>query len=482
MVAAASRRKEPDRLRRSCRLETADDSSAGIDKHWRANRKVFQLGLAGYQPLILYIGAIIACILSIAWKPQIALYYVVPLLPMQTARYWLHAYPLGEKLVDFSILSVLIGVFLHTERPIFAKSSLNKLLIFFFLFTYFSLWQGAFYLDAPLPYSISDPRFSEWKNFIEMMLFFFVAAATIRTQKQVAIVIGLMCLSVLMVNRSYHSTIGDRDFSQFSYALRDAGPLGFAGENGMAAFQAEFAVFLIVLAAFVKKWIWRAAIWGVACTCIYSLLYTLSRGGYLGFLVGLLVLGLIKDRKFLLILFALLLTWQAIVPNAVRERVFMTYSQGQGLDSSAQDRVSIWEDAMQVIQRDPAFGSGFNSYAYMGRVNDYKDTHNYYVKVLLELGAVGLLLFLSILVICWKMTWQLFRNSKDSFLSGLGCATFVMLCTAAIVNFFGDRWSYLQVNGFFWVLLGLVARSMILTQQDMAAGESQPESFACVTT
>jgi hypothetical protein len=99
------------------------------------------------------------------------------------------------------------------------------------------------------------------------------------------------------------------------------------------------------------------------------------------------------------------------------------------------------------------------------------------VKVLLELGAVGLLLFLAMLGICWKMTWRLFRNSKDSFLSGLGCATFVMLCTAAIVNFFGDRWSYLQVNGFLWVLLGLVARSMLLMQHDMAAGESQPESF-----
>ena len=396
---------------------------------------------------------------------------------MQTVRYCLHAYTLGEKLVDFAMLSVLIGVFLHTERPVFAKSPLNKLLIFFFIFTYFSLWQGALYLNGPLPYSIFDPRFSEWKNFVEMMLFFFVAAAAIRTPKQIAIIIGLMCLSVLIVNRSYHSTIGGRDFSQFSYALRDAGLLGFAGENGMAAFQAEFAVFLIALAAFVKRWIWRAAIWGVAFTCIYSLIYTLSRGGYLGFLVGLLALGLIKERKFLLILVALLLTWQAIVPNAVRERVFMTYSHGQGLDSSAQDRVSIWEDAMEVIQQDPVLGSGFNSYAYMGRVSDYKDTHNYYVKVLLELGAVGLLLFLAMLGICGKMTWRLFRNSKSSFLSGLGCATFVMLCTAAIVNLFGDRWSYLQVNSFLWVLLGLVARSMLLMQQDIAVAESQPESF-----
>jgi hypothetical protein len=33
------------------------------------------------------------------------------------------------------------------------------------------------------------------------------------------------------------------------------------------------------------------------------------------------------------------------------------------------------------------------------------------------------------------------------------------------VNLFGDRWTFLQVNGFFWVLLGLTARGLENTRQ-----------------
>jgi len=42
----------------------------------------------------------------------------------------------------------------------FAKTPMNKLLIFFGIFCYVQLWRGSFFLDTALPLSISDPRFS----------------------------------------------------------------------------------------------------------------------------------------------------------------------------------------------------------------------------------------------------------------------------------------------------------------------------------
>lgn len=426
---------------------------------------MLRLGLAGYQPLVLYIGAIVAFLLSIVWKPRIGLYYLVPLLPMQTVRYWLHAYPFGEKLVDVLLLGVLIGLFIHAERPIFASARMNAILILFVALTYLSLWQGAFYLGGPLPLSYLDPRFSDWKNYVEMMVFFFVAAAAIRTPKQMMILVALMCVSVLMVNRANHSTISGRDYSQFSDDLRDAGPLGYAGENGMGAFQAEFAVFLIGMAAFVKRRLLKIGIWLVAFTCIYCLVFSFSRGGYVGFLIGVFILGIVKERKLLVALLVILVAWQSLVPTAVTERVLMTYQDGQ-IDSSAGERVTIWQDALQVIREEPVFGTGFDTYKFMGRVGPYNDTHNYYLKILLELGFVGLLIFLCVLGVAAGMSWRLFRRAKDPFLSSLGCAFFSMVVCAIVVNFFGDRWSYLQVNGFLWVLLGCTARGLVMVKQD----------------
>src|SRR5713226_2050746 len=259
-----------------------------------------------------------------------------------------------------------------------------------------------------------------------MLVLFYVAAAVIRTPKQMSILIVLMRLSILQINRTYHSTVGDRDFSHFSYDLRDAGPLGYAGENGMGAFQAQMAVFLIGLAAFVKRRLTKWGLWLVAATCVYSLVLTFSRGGYLAFLTGLLVLGIIKERKLLILLAVILLSWQSFVPNAVTERVLMTYEEGQGLDHSAGERMTLWEDAMQVIGSNPVIGTGFDTYKFMGRVGDFGDTHNYYVKVLVEMGVVGLFLLLYLLGSLCRMCWQLFRRARNDLLGSIGAAGFAL--------------------------------------------------------
>jgi|SRR5579859_149917 len=429
-------------------------------------------GFSTYGPVFIYAGAIVSFTLSIAWRPQVGMYFLVPLLPMQTARYWVHEFPLGEKLVDVLLLGIVIGLIIHNKSPRILPSPLNKILIIFFAVTYFALWEGSFFVHAPLPLSLDDPRFSDWKNYVEMMLIFFIAASAIRTPKQMTLIISLMILSVVVVNRNYHSTVGGRDFSQYSDSLREAGPLGYAGENGMGAFQSEMAIFFIGLACFVRKVIPRIVLWGVAMSSVYCLLLTFSRGGYLGFLVGLLVLGIIRERKLLFVLAILLVSWQSLVPNAVRERVLMTYQQGEGLDASAEERVTIWQDAVDVITRNPLLGTGFDTYAYMGRVGDYKDTHNYYLKVFLELGLIGLAVFLWELRTVGKMTWQLFRASEDPWLSGLAGAFFAMLFCAVVVNFFGDRWTYLQVNGFFWVLVGLISRALFILKEEQTVGEA----------
>ena len=434
--------------------------------------------LHGFVPLGIYLGAIGAFLLSIFWKPEIGLYYLVPLLPMQTVRYWIHAFPLGEKIVDVLLLGVLIGLFFRAERPLFISSPLNKVLLVFVGFTYLSLWQGAFYLGTALPLDPADPRFSDWKNYVEMFFLFFIAAAAIRKPRQIAIMIALMCFSVLVVNRSYHGEVGDRDFSHYSDELRDAGTLGYAGENGMGAFQAEFAVFLLGLAGVIEKRYIKLGLWAIAVTCIYCLALTFSRGAYLGFLVGLLILGLTRQRKFLVVLAILLVSWQSFVPGAVRDRILMTYSDNQGLESSAQERVTIWQDAETVIDHDPIFGTGFDTYKFMGRVGPYQDTHNYYIKVLLELGAVGMLIFLCLLGAAWRTSWRLYRAAEDPMLKALGAAVLAMVACAMVVNFFGDRWSYLQVNAFFWVLLGLAARGYLLIPQAHTAPGAETSDLA----
>jgi len=149
----------------------------------------------------------------------------------------------------------------------------------------------------------------------------------------------------------------------------------------------------------------------------------------------------------------------------VRERVFMTYAEGEGLESSGATRVALWEDAWQIIQANPLLGTGFNTYGYLNRVESYKDTHNLYLEILVETGIVGLLVFLWLLMKAYHQGHKLFRSSSDPFLASLGFAFAAYMVTVAVVNIFGDRWNYLEVSGYLWILLACVVRGHLLIQE-----------------
>jgi O-antigen ligase len=422
------------------------------------------LGLEPYVAMVLYLSAIAAFGLSIFWKPQVGLYYLIPLLPLQTVRDRLIDLPLGNKLVDIILLGVVLGAMAKGGFK-FVQTPLNRLLLAYGVFCYIQLWRGSFFLNSALPLDIGDPRFSDWKNYMVLFILFAIVASTIKDVKQIKIVVLLMCAAVFLVDKGFYGTMSGRDLSHFSYEVRDGGPLGYAGVNGVATFEAELMLFVMGLAAYLKK-SWKLAAWGLLVFSGYCLLFSFSREAYAGILVGAFLLGLMKQRWLLLALLVFLMSWQSLVPTSVQERVLMTYDTNeQALDTSAQDRVTIWNDAMNLFQQNPAVGIGFDTYKYLHRVTIYTDTHNYFLKVMVETGVVGLLFFLWLLM---KMSWmgfRLFRTAEDPFLKSLGLAFCVVMACVFVVNFFGDRWLYLSVNGYLWVMMACVVRAQIIVDE-----------------
>src|SRR5438270_456765 len=85
---------------------------------------------------------------------------------------------------------------------------------------------GSFVIGAPLPLWFSDPRLSDWKNYMVMPLIFLIAVNAITTKKQMQTLLVLMCLSVILLDRSFVNLMSGRDMSSFSYDMRDAGAMG----------------------------------------------------------------------------------------------------------------------------------------------------------------------------------------------------------------------------------------------------------------
>ena len=423
------------------------------------------LGIENLLPWTLYLGMWVAFGVSALWRPSVGLYVLAFALPMQTGRYKIHGFFMGSQFVDLLMLGVVLGLLHHGEQ-LFHSLRANRILLVSAVFLYLSLWQGAFFTDAPLPYWISDPRFSNWKNYTEMFFLAALVGSTISTRKQVALLIAFMCLSVLVVNRNYYSLLSDRDLSRFSYDVRDPGLLGYAGVNGFAAFEAIFCSFLLGLLAFKQKLSVRFGLLIVFCTGIYCLLFAFSRGGYVGILCGMLTVGLMKSKKLLLVVVFIVFSWQTLLPISVQERISMTTggSSGGELDHSSAERITLWRDAIGMFERNPVTGTGFDTYEFMGRVGDYKDTHNYFIKVLAETGIVGFGIFLLLLKNLFSSGWQLYRLAEDPFWSALAVGFTAATVCAIVLNFFGDRWTYQQVDGYLWILLGVVFRGLIVHQ------------------
>jgi putative inorganic carbon (HCO3(-)) transporter len=325
------------------------------------------LGLEGILPLTLYIAMFAAFLASVFWRPAIGLYLLVLTLPLQTGRYKLHEFFLGAQFLDILLLGTILGVMVKRQEVI-PKTPWTKFFLVLTIFYYISLWEGAFFMDVPLPIWITDTRFSEWKNYVEMFLLALVVPSVIKEKLEIRNLIIVMCFSVLVVNRSYISLMSERDLSHFSYEVRDAGPLGYAGVNGLAAFEAMFISFLIGIYASIKKIAARIGILALLSTCGYCLLYSFSRGGYFGILVGMLVVGFLRMRTLLVLAALLVIGWQVFLPTSVQERITMTTgdaAEGGQFDSSAQTRLVLWQDAIALFKRNPLTGTGFETYEFM---------------------------------------------------------------------------------------------------------------------
>ena len=432
-------------------------------------------GLEGYLGLALYMTALVMLAWA-AWKrPVAALYLLVPLIPLQTLRYRLQAYPLGDNIVTLALLVTAFGLW-RQKRPVFGWTPWNAHLGVYVLFTLVSLCAGSFYLNLPLPFlSWSDPRFAEWRDYMMMPLLLVLTASAVEDKRQMKTLLLLMCLGTFALNKSFWGTVSGRDYSVYSDDLREAGGMGYAGVNGLAAFEAQFAAFAIALAGFEPRRLLRWGCYALAAFSSLCLMYSLSRAGYAAFGAGWLFLGLFHRRWLLVLLVVFGLTWTAVVPPAVKSRVEMT-SNGNELDHSSETRVTLWSDAMRLFNNNPVFGTGMNTYAYMNRVGTYRDTHNYFLKMLVETGMLGLALFLLLLA---RFVWSgltFFWRAQDPLTRSLGLGLGAWMACALAANFFGDRWSFLQVNGYLWVLAGLAARAWALEQESPDAAENQHET------
>lgn len=402
-------------------------------------------------------------LVSLSGRPLYGFYYMIPFLPYRTMRDHFLDYPLGANALTILVLAVIIGALIHGKK--LPKSKLYITWLVFGIYLYLSMWLGVALSNAPAPLWLSDVNFVTWKDYMVIPLIFAAAGMVIEDRKAIRIVVILTAITLIFIDRSSLFESMSRTWTNFDEDKRGGGPLAF-GSNQTAAFLVQFAMFFWGFVQFAKRKKVKLAGYLLAAITILAAMYTFSRAGYLAILFSVFILGILKDRKLLIVLGVFLLIWQSVVPTAVRERVNMTQNSNGQLEASAQERVDLWENAERSILQSPLVGGGFATFQLGEHVDNLKDTHNWYVKVLVETGIVGLIIAFVLLAQMLALSYRLFKRTSDPLYQGLGLGLLLAICACIVSNCFGDRWTYLEITGLLWVLVSAAIRAEQLSKSE----------------
>lgn len=212
----------------------------------------------------------------------------------------------------------------------------------------------------------------------------------------------------------------------------------------------------------------RVVVGGMIGAMLVALLYTLSRGAWIGLMAGLAVIGLWKTRRASVrvrVLSFALMGLALILGMILWPSLWQRILSGENI----QNRVAIWKGAYKMFRARPVWGWGIGTFAlYFPRFRpwDYwlhgveihvRHAHNEYLEILSEIGGIGLVVFLVLLGMFFRCGWSVARRGSDRELNhwmmGL-CAAMVGTLVHSVVSV-SLRWTSTGV--LFWMGLGLGA-------------------------
>jgi putative inorganic carbon (hco3(-)) transporter len=224
-------------------------------------------------------------------------------------------------------------------------------------------------------------------------------------------------------------------------------------------------------------------------SCMFAVVGTYSRGGFLSLSGAGLTYVLLQKRRFAalasVITVVLLLLAVVPIPDAylARLRTIQTYEQVG--EDSALSRPHFWKVGMRMVADNP-FGIGLKQYEFaydkydflQGRFGRSRAVHNSHVQVLAELGYMGEAawagLFIYAFISCIRVRARSKSERLDSKTSRFLFTTANGLLTSMTGFLIGGTFLSLALNDLTWLTFGMVAALDRMSVRLCAEGVAQP--------
>lgn len=406
------------------------------------------------------------------------LYLFLFLLPLQNIQVgYLPKLPGGLNFLNVGFLLALIAAW-RIHGHLAKWSSLHRWVWAYLGYCCFSLMVGF----SLVPTADAMGRINVLKDSMIGVLLLFVVEKSVTdwsSMKRILLAMILPLPYMLRVTWSQHASVAGYSYND---DLRIQGTFALLGANEFASFCVTMALVLfgILIATKLSK-IWRTLlILGIACM-VMGVLWAYSRTSYVTILLGAAVIVLLWQGRFKLVvpvLLALLIV-PPLLPHSVTERFNDTHVEASDADQSTDMRYVFWGIAWQEFTHHPLTGIGYGTFK---DASPYSmDAHNFFVRELAEKGLPGFLITVGMFFSMARICWRTFRDSPPgSFAYALGLGMCGVWPALVVTNIWGDRFTYTQMIGYYWVLLALClkARELVLAERAAVAAPASGTTAA----
>lgn len=409
------------------------------------------LGVLAFQLQLRTFALAFAVLLITAlvlWKHEIGVLLSVGLIPVCPTT------PLLG-LILLTIMSFLIRQFLKGSFT-FRLTPLDPLLLFF---------AGAMLFSSLISYTRRSSLTALAIHLI-IIAFYFVLTNTITNKQKLYAVIASLALTsaVAAAYGVYQYYTGDIssdawvDVTMFE-DIKTRVVSTFGNPNVLGEYLILVIPLTVALLWERKGWLIKLAIGGLAAIMLLCLIYTSSRGAWLGFIFAIGIFAVLRDRRFLaLCLIGLLLVPFVLPPSYINRFT----SIGNLQDSSSAYRLSIWLGSLKMLQDYWPSGIGlglepfkliYPKYAFNAAYAHH--SHNIYIQLVLETGIVGFLLFMGLLTVFYKNIFFGCNKVRDRFVSTLMIAAGAGLAGYLVHGIVENIWYNNRVLLTSWVVIAL---------------------------
>jgi len=321
-------------------------------------------------------------------------------------------------------------------------SQLKQPMVVMALVLYVMVSLGVIYSVAP--FSESLDMWGSWRKLLLVPLAASVYTDSLWKQKLVNIFIGISTLAALVSFAGYIF-----NFTIYKF------PVGIVVDNwafqGMLFSVATFTCLVLlrfsVFSNSYANWLLKLSTLLLTMNIIFV---TPGRSGYLAFVVLIMVfifVGVQKKMKVIMLVLAPLIILSLLMASPVaRNRLFKGIDEIKSYEQSPKFtsigiRIVMWKNTVQLLKKieHPVVGYGTSGFetAYKKQVTGQKgwqgepvgDPHNQYLRILVEYGVIGLILFLLFIFFLFQTEYlRTFLFSGRRSIAGLVCNQYVQ-CT-----------------------------------------------------